>query len=529
MSCPQIDTQECPTEDKNLVVTNSCVNNTTDAESVCSSLGSGWELSSLTGSCHPTIYSVSGSHLTGIDVSIDESNYPSCIDTSNTYQKVKCTRSSLGVTDTSPSSALSCCFTNSFCAGLFSGVKECYTLNGGLCPDKYTRLGDDGYCSSSPSGGGVCDTCYAQSLNFCTSGGNSLLPQKWVSDQFPVDDIFVNQPCTEAFLRTLYTGQPSPAANAATECNPDILDFINSDSTPVINPLGYSNAKKMFTIAVEKYTSSGGNLLAPVGTSGSNTQFNNFVYKICSLYPGMCTEILTGLCSNTSTEDLQRNPTAQSFCGCYLPINLQQEFYSNFGISNECNPYCNMDTSLQLSDGTFTGSKTCTQTVCMMNDISINLIQSQVSGSISIGNVCSSCGGNGLNTSSGCQCIFNNISVTAVNSQIPSLNITQSCGSKQCSKTVNGIKENVDCTTGKSLSESNPNVKSNTKNAQSKHNIIILILFIALFFILVLFYVLINPNTKIPRVIPPIYSRDYPVVANYKPMSLNSSEFVVKL
>lgn len=421
---------------------------------------------------------------------------------------------------------VTCCFINEFCTGS--------TISPYTCSLQFQRLGDDGYCND-PSLPQNCSSCSDTVSQWC-GAGNIANPDdiiaKWTSSSYPIAaGVEVNQPCMQAMMRTLYTTEPNTDRNYAllTECNPDILSFLTS--SPPINPAGYLNAKRMFTSAVRSYLSNGGKLGGMLGEKGNSTDFNSMVYNVCTSFPGMCTEVLGEWCSSYTPEDLQRNPGLNTFCGCYLPVSIQDSLYSEFGITSECNPFCNIPGVIPLSDGTFSGQKYCDQTVCMINDVTVNLIKSSVQGNITIGNFCNSCSGNptsgNVSESVSCSCIMNDITITAINSKIGNLNLTQTCGSQQCYTSVKDSSGNivsktqVDCNTGEALF--GPNVSALTQKkiieAKAKRNFIIIGVLLLIVIVLIVMYFVINPNFNVPQPKIPIYPKTLPSTSFSKDFS----------
>lgn len=413
------------------------------------------------------------------------------------------------------------------------------------CPFNYRRLGDNGFCTDTTVDTG-CDSCYNQMLHWCSSSdpidgkntdANVNMPEKWTQQGYTFPDVFqkplnqttipplktYNMPCTNFMLSTLYstiteeTKYSAPVNEEASECNIDrVLEFMNQE-TPVptdINPSNYQRAKLVFTTAVRKYLEAGGKLDAIEGEDGSNEEFNALVYKICNSYPGLCTELLGDFCSNKSPEDLTRNPSTASFCGCYLNPLVYEGIAGKFGINRECSSFCNIEGVLPLSDGTFTGSKRCNQSVCMIDNVSINIVDSRIDGAINLGNICGNCptGTVGSQSASNCECILDNITVDIVNSSISTINLQQSCSKISCYSTNpnNNNRTRIDCNTGEPI---RTELQEKQRESSIYHNLKIIGLILLFVILIVIIYFLIRPTDKIPDIVNVNYPKSLPAVS----------------
>jgi hypothetical protein len=146
-------------------------------------------------------------------------------------------------------------------------------------------------------------------------------------------------------------------------------------------------------------------------------------------------------------------------------------------ISRECTPYCNAAGVIPSFDPATGSIKTCQQSLCVIDDVTLTIAKSRVNGPINFNNICTSCSpdsGNGVNSnlvsnsnngnantdsesnstinvSSSCQCIINNFNLTTIGATIDGgINISQACnGNAKCfrTETVNGVQQTqeVDC------------------------------------------------------------------------------------
>lgn len=171
------------------------------------------------------------------------------------------------------------------------------------------------------------------------------------------------------------------------------------------------------------------------------------IISVCQNYPGGCDEVLTQLCNGFTRSQLQSNPNAATLCGCFLDNQQYNAYQGAFGVEKICDPLCTLQSSVKPFD-TATASTTCKtqkcgQSICVIDNVTISLLSGSTAGNISFGQACSNCAGN----TGGCQCILSDISVTAVQSSLGNINLSQACGaSTTCFKTdANGIPQTVPC------------------------------------------------------------------------------------
>lgn len=383
-----------------------------------------------------------------------------------------------------------------------------------------------------------CKNCYTEVSKWCTLDLNSAtLVERWVgtvtlnagsgnSGSFiGAGPLTVDQPCTEFFFRTLYNSgilpalsstegtstqrQVPPSNSSIQECDPNIINnALTSNTQSVIpNPEAYDLAKKVFVDAVTSYISSGGRLDSLPTDPNSSVEFNELVFGVCSKYPSMCTDFLNDYCQNLTPNDLSRSPATTSYCGCYLNPSVYNDIAGKFGINRECSAYCNLEGVIPLSDGTPEGSKTCNQSVCMINDITLNLVQSRIEGAINIGNFCNNCSTltSGANSSTSCNCVLEGVTIDVVNSSINTINLNQSCASSVC-YAKDGITI-VDCATG---TPADTGIPAGKTRANTVHNIIVVIIIVVFIILIFILYFLVAPRWRPPLFPLPELGEDEP-------------------
>lgn len=383
-----------------------------------------------------------------------------------------------------------------------------------------------------------CKNCYTEVSKWCTLDLNSTtLIERWVGNVtlnagsgnsgsfIGAGPLTVNQPCTEFFFRTLYNSGPLPALSSTEgtstqrqvppsnstiqECDPNIINNALTSTTQSVipNPEAYNLAKKVFVDAVTSYISSGGRLDSLPTDPNSSVEFNELVFGVCSKYPSMCTDFLNDYCQNFTPNDLTRSPSTTSYCGCYLNPSVYNDIAGKFGINRECSAYCNLEGVIPISDGTLEGSKKCNQSVCMINDITLNLVQSRIEGAINIGNFCNNCSTltSGANSSTSCNCVLEGVTIDIVNSSINTINLNQSCASSVC-YAKDGITV-VDCATGTPADTGIPEGKT---RANTIHNILVVIIIVVFIFIIFILYFLVAPRWRPPLFPLPELKEDEP-------------------
>jgi len=164
-------------------------------------------------------------------------------------------------------------------------------------------------------------------------------------------------------------------------------------------------------------------------TSYFNTQFSDFndprletVTNLCALYPGVCDDILIGLCSRYTRGQLGTTPGLGKLCGCFLPTNQQP--YNKFGVSPECDSLCTIGSTLKRGvsggDKVYT-EKTCGKTNCIIDNVSIAITNSTTEG-VNFNQLCGNCG------EGGCTCTLSNLDVNLLDSSVKKIDFVNNCG-----------------------------------------------------------------------------------------------------
>lgn len=189
-------------------------------------------------------------------------------------------------------------------------------------------------------------------------------------------------------------------------------------------------------------------------TSGFNT-FQNTLLDLCinPALPGVCTTFLNGYCSQFTRQQVINSPILTNFCGCYVapdPIYLQYTLGTppcrtgNPGCAGctagttgctgqpACDPICHRALTSQKANPITGTLIKCPQSICVIDNVVVNINSTTVPGGINFNNVCSGCGGGDGN--SGCLCIMSGINVSTTASNIGlGTNFNQFCqGNSVC-------------------------------------------------------------------------------------------------
>lgn len=235
--------------------------------------------------------------------------------------------------------------------------------------------------------------------------------------------------CMKALKRNLFNvpgigcaANDIPLTNSAGLCQP-----INVP----ISEQGAEWSRKLMSKVLERYAYDGFVLGTNPGDVGYSS-FQDMLYVVSCAAPIIMQDGLRKTCSIYNAEQVSRNPTIANFCGCYLRDEEYTQYVDLYQVNKECTPTCNRLTSIP----TITGDNQpirCNQTVCIIDDISINLISSNIGQSgVGISQVCGNCSGNQMGETGSCTCVINSDVISVVNSGIGGINISQQCTSSIC-------------------------------------------------------------------------------------------------
>lgn len=236
----------------------------------------------------------------------------------------------------------------------------------------------------------------------------------------------------------------------------NINDTIPQNSYIKYNPAFQSalqtKLSHLFSLYLDKYS------FTDNVTSTSFNLFQDRLLETCTELnlPGVCGQSLTGFCGQTGRAAIQESSILTSFCGCYTTPDPN---FLNITHNPACDPLCRrIDVSKKAIDATGQLIE-CDQNICSIDDININVINSNIIGGVNFNTVCSGCStGTTGATGPGCLCIIKSTDINNTLNQIGvGQNFNQVCGGQSvclvqgptgttqvpCETTVNDIAINA--------------------------------------------------------------------------------------
>lgn len=351
-------------------------------------------------------------------------------------------------------------------------------------------------------------SCSDAVFNFCTGAdletGDTSWINRWLDPTtgLPVEPAFGQPSCLYAILRNLHGVNP-PDVNQAQSSGGLCLPSPDQD----ISSVGFTTAKRIVDGVFDRYSRDGFNIGTMPGFIGYN-DFQNFIYSnICCQYPSLCQGALSNTCNIYTAQELSVNPSVANWCGCYLPDEEYDKYVNLYRINKQCTPTCNRLTSIPLTTGD-NKAIVCDQDTCIVDNITINLISSNVSGGINISQMCGNCGsavtfdsnGNVSNPGFGaCNCVVENDTIDGINSKIGSINISTSCTGVSCTAFSDDLNRTVDVPCdGSGSSDPFTGVAEEEAEAEAaaarSRDIKIVLLIVAALVVIFIAFIIIKPN-----------------------------------
>jgi len=237
-------------------------------------------------------------------------------------------------------------------------------------------------------------------------------------------------PCVYYLSRKLLVDTPPIAYNLLL--SPPPVGLFRSSAT--------INSTRLFMDnVIEAFTAFGYRIGSPPNSiTFSPVEYS--LYRVCRNTPGICS-FLSDLCSNYTLDTLLRIPSLANWCGCYLPDKEYSKYVDLYQVTKQCTPYCSREDSVPLSSSSGTEKSPCKQSVCILDEVAIELANSTITDGLKFTQICGSCGEYGT-----CSCITTKTSLTAINSTIGGIDFRQTCGSdSKCTKRIGPYTVEVDC------------------------------------------------------------------------------------
>lgn len=237
-----------------------------------------------------------------------------------------------------------------------------------------------------------------------------------------------DSPCLLTIKQSLYGTDTDP-------CNtgPVIVPGAPCNTAPTqpINAEGYYAMTGLVDAVVTRYVADGFQLGSLPGQTGFNP-FQDLLYEqICCPYSGLCQTALKSTCAQYTAQRISFNPAVTQFCGCFLPDGEYAVYDDQFNAPPQCTPMCNQANNVPIV-GISGIPLVCDQAICIIDDITLNLVGSQVGGGINTTQVCNGC------SNGNCSCIVSNTTINAINDVVGGNvdPVTQACGQAvTCSQT----------------------------------------------------------------------------------------------
>ena len=328
-----------------------------------------------------------------------------------------------------------CC--NGACSIIGSGLRcsrQNFLGDATVCcfNDYNCNQNDEDSCFQTPARQRTCDPafrnlnsnqCRTTIKDYCT--GDALFPSQsdwlemWLEDSYveinsfmAVENITVVSDRFNPAENTSIRGQKYPgrqkqpclrAIARAVTPNSSVCSWEDLQGIGVIqgniNSSGFLWSKEIVDSVYNRFVrENGGIFIGGLNTDGygRNSGFYNVLWDICNKIPGLCVDILPKICQDYTPETLVNTPGALPWCSCWMP-DTSYEKYEKFGIQRECSPLCNRPGVLPYLDNNFM-TKVCVQSVCMMDDITVGLINTQFKNGVNFNQICGSCGAVNINT-----------------------------------------------------------------------------------------------------------------------------------
>lgn len=288
-----------------------------------------------------------------------------------------------------------CCFLDNDCASQNNNIDACFQTPSQrkTCPLEYRNLKSQ--------------TCLDVIKPYCTGdklfAGQSNWMEMWLPDsQVDVNSgqdgnatvvsadgsnqRYMKQPCLRALARAVYN-------DSGGVCTWE--QFTNLDSFEgVVDAAGKAWADDVLESILNRYIKEFGSPIGSINQDGylQSTSFLDFYWNLCKTFPAICQRSLSNFCSRIKVKDLLDRPEAIKWCGCHMTDDQYSE-YEQFSITRECTPYCNIKGNIPTTDEADYTTKVCTQTTCIIDDVSIKLAEIQNPGGFNFNQLCNSCGG----------------------------------------------------------------------------------------------------------------------------------------
>lgn len=273
----------------------------------------------------------------------------------------------------------------------------------------------------------VSEDCQDVLFQYCTG----TLPNDNPTSTAWLDRWTGPQSCNYALQRNLFRG----VENGCLQTIPSGPTGVCNLPPPLpIDSEGYFWAQRLVAAAMTRYQDQGFQIGTLPGFPGYNP-WQDFMYNnVCCPYPGLCQESLQRVCATQTAQRISLNPAISQWCGCHLPTAEYEEYSVKFNIPPQCSPTCNRIGTIPIV-GINGEAIPCRQDICLIDDVTINLVNAQIGGGIEFNQICANCQG------AQCSCIVSDTTIDISNETIGGnfIPIAEGCGSITCSQTNPGV------------------------------------------------------------------------------------------
>ena len=291
------------------------------------------------------------------------------------------------------------------------------------CMNNYSCNNSNNLCFSDNDNKNTCDPsnrylygegCEDHIIDFCSGADVANNDPSWLSRWKK------NGFCTNIVGEKLFLNMDGDKCNVIVPTGSPGAKACGFIYPSNFNSEGYYWAKKLMVKVFNKYE----NIDRSFGYS---KEFEDNIFnEVCCPYSGVCESSLYNLCKNFTPNDIAYDPRLSRWCGCFLPISQYESYSDNYNISKECTPTCNNYNAIPNA-GINNEPVVCQQNVCIIDDITINLVNSSAS-EIDLNQMCGGC------TQGECSCVISgeNIDINNTNIQGRIVAASQICGRVTC-------------------------------------------------------------------------------------------------
>lgn len=209
------------------------------------------------------------------------------------------------------------------------------------------------------------------------------------------------------------------------------------------DPKGFEQVSNDFDYMFSQYygpnPDKGRHKLVAPGQIGYDS-FQEVLLDACTLpqfgIQGVCRKAAIKMCQQCTRTDIINSSSVLRVCGCEPPA-LDPIVYPD--VKRECDPLCAQSLVSKWRDEKTGDVKTCNDTVCVIDEVSIKASQSTIGG-IEFSQVCPQC-----SKTQQCKCIIDsnlaNLSGTGI---IDSVTLRQYCGANSICLSIDKVSQRVD-------------------------------------------------------------------------------------